>query len=154
MNRLLWRLLRDYCSFFILVVIVAVISVISRERSRDPLYQGEEGENQVAYILSKLPKDYYVINNVIIPSKNGTSQIDHVVVSPFGIFVIETKNYKGWIFGYENNKKWKETFKTTEGSYFWNPIKQNWGHVYALSEYLNLDKKSFGRSSCSQMSAN
>lgn len=138
---------RLYVKIAIFIIIVVIIALIIRERNfsvlRDPSYQGEAGENYVAYILSKLPEDYYSINNVIIPSQNGTSQIDHVVVSPFGIFVIETKNYKGWIFGYENSKKWKETFKTTDGSYFWNPIKQNWGHVYALSEYLNLNKRVF-----------
>jgi len=64
-------------------------------------------------------------------------------VSPYGIFVVETKNYSGWIFGSENSKRWKETFKTTEGHFFYNPIKQNWGHIYALAERLRLDVRLF-----------
>ena len=101
------------------------------------------GEKHVVNILKSLPQNYYVINNVIVPNRQGTSQIDHVVVSTYGIFVIETKNYSGWVFGSENSEKWKETFRTTKGCYFRNPIKQNWGHVYALAEYLNLSKRVF-----------
>lgn len=78
-----------------------------------------------------------------ISNKEYTTQIDHVVVSPFGIFVIETKNYSGWIFGEEKSKRWKETFKTTEGRYFYNPIKQNWGHTFALAERLQLNVRLF-----------
>ncbi len=80
---------------------------------------------------------------MIVPNQQGTSQIDHVVVSPFGIFVIETKNYTGFVSGAENGENWKEAFRTTGGNTFRNPIKQNWGHIYALSEYLNYDKRVF-----------
>lgn len=117
--------------------------------STNPSNIGKEGENEVSNILHSLPKDYLVINNVIIPdqstdpSKNYTTQIDHVVVSPFGVFVIETKNYGGWIFGSEKSKRWKQTFKTTPGHYFYNPIKQNWGHTFALAEHLQLDIRVF-----------
>jgi len=51
---------------------------------------------------------YYRIDNAIIPSQNGTTQIDHVVLSVFGIFVIETKNLKGWIFGSPESDKWTQ----------------------------------------------
>ena len=99
---------------------------------------------RVSFILSSLPQEYHVINDVIIPdqvtdpSKKYTTQIDHVVVSPYGVFVIETKNYDGWILGAEETKKWKQTFKTTPTQSFYNPIKQNWGHTYALAEHLKL----------------
>ena len=93
-------------------------------------------------ILKSLPREYYEINGVIIPSGNATTQIDHIVISRYGIFVIETKNYSGWIFGADNSKKWKQTFPK-ESHYFYNPIKQNWGHIYALSEFLKLDKTYF-----------
>ena len=53
--------------------------------------------------------------------------------------MIETKNYSGWIFGSEESKRWKETFKTTRARFFYNPIKQNWGHAYALAEHLGLN---------------
>jgi hypothetical protein len=46
-----------------------------------------------------LDKEFYTdVNNVTIPSTNGTTQIDHIIVSPYGIFVVETKNMDGWIY--------------------------------------------------------
>lgn len=57
--------------------------------------KGKVGEKVVAGKLDHLPKDQYrVLNNVTIPTPKGSSQIDHLVVSIYGIFVIETKNYK------------------------------------------------------------
>ena len=126
--------------FFILGLLMTLFIV--RIVLRSPKHHGMVGEKRVAKILYSLPKDYHTINNVIIPNRQTTSQIDHVVVSPHGIFVIETKNYSGWIFGEENSKEWKQTFKT-KGNFFRNPIKQNWGHIYALTEYLDLNRRVF-----------
>ena len=110
---------------------------------------GKLGESEVSFVLHSLPLEYLAIDDVIIPdqvtdpSKRYTTQIDHIVISPFGIFVIETKNYKGWIYGSEKSKDWKETFRTTPAHYFYNPIKQNLGHVYALAEHLRLNTNLF-----------
>ena len=110
---------------------------------------GKDGESEVSSVLRTLPQEYLVVNNVIIPdqvtdpNKKHTTQIDHIVVSPFGVFVIETKNYKGWILGSEKSKEWKEVFRTTPEHYFYNPIKQNWGHIYALAEHLRLNTRIF-----------
>lgn len=126
----------------IIFVLVIVFFISIPVDTNCPSQIGAEGEHEVSELLKSLPQDYHEISDVIIPTKYGTTQIDHVVVSPYGIFVIETKNYSGWIFGSNNSKKWKQTFKT--GShYFYNPIKQNWAHIYALSELLNLYIKSF-----------
>ena len=134
----------------IAIIVFLVIKVIKNATDfRDPSYKGKVGEDEVSYVLRSLPQEYLVINNVIIPdqgsgpNKKYTTQIDHVVVSPFGIFVIETKNYSGWIFGSENSKRWKQTFKTTQGHYLYNPIKQNWGHTFALAERLRLNIRVF-----------
>ena len=64
---------------------------------------GDIGESRTAYYLHKLPTDTYtVFNDVIVTDSEGrTTQIDHIVVSRYGIFVVETKCYKGWIFGNE-----------------------------------------------------
>ena len=135
-----------------IIVLVAVLGSDKSNHSKNSSYSRENvyanykgviGEDRVSHILRALPDSYHVINNVIVPNQKSTSQIDHVVVSPFGIFVIETKNYSGWIFGSDNSEKWKETFRTTGGQFFRNPIKQNWAHVYALQEYLNIDKRVF-----------
>ncbi len=135
---------------FVVLVLIIVIAFISVQNERDkPSNRGKIGESQVSRVLDSLPEEYTVVNDVTIPDQKGisdttyTTQIDHVVVSPYGIFVVETKNYSGWIFGSENSKRWKETFKTTEGHFFYNPIKQNWGHIYALAERLRLDVRLF-----------
>ena len=108
-----------YLIAFFLLALAIVIKLIGRS----PKFIGKVGENKVARILNSLPREYKVVNNVIIPNQRGTSQIDHIVLSPYGIFVIETKNYSGWIFGNEQSEKWKQTFKTTQGNYFYNPLK-------------------------------
>ena len=128
--------------YLIAFILIAAAFLLKRIGKR-PSVIGKAGENKVARILDSLPSAYKVLNNVIIPNQRGTSQIDHIVVSPYGIFVIETKNYEGWIFGSENSEQWKQTFKTTKGHEFYNPIKQNWGHIYTLASYLKIDKRVF-----------
>lgn len=102
-----------------------------------PKIKGWIGEATVASILSKLPKEEYItINNVMLHTAHGTTQIDHIVVSIYGIFVIETKNYRGWITGSDNSEQWVKNMYGKKYS-FRNPIKQNWGHVKALEDLLN-----------------
>lgn len=86
-------------------------------------------------LLSFLGNKYHVYNDVLIPTTNGTSQIDHIIVSPYGIFVIETKNYKGWIFGGPNNYKWTQNIYGKKYTHY-NPIKQNIGHITALKRLI------------------
>lgn len=82
-------------------------------------------------------KEYYIFNNLILPSDYGIStQIDHVVVSKYGIFVIESKDYNGWIFGSVNSKKWTQCLPRGYKFQFQNPLRQNWGHVTALKALL------------------
>lgn len=84
-------------------------------------------------------KTYHTFRNVIVPSSNGTTQIDHILVSPFGLFVIETKTMRGWIFGSPEQQKWTQSIYGRKYS-FQNPIKQNFRHIKCLSEYLELDQ--------------
>ena len=63
-----------------------------------PDVKGFIGEKTVASELDRLPsEEYRILNDVLISFGSGSSQIDHIVISIYGIFVIETKNYKGWI---------------------------------------------------------
>ena len=99
--------------------------------------KGAIGESNVARTLRRLPKDEYkVFNNLLLHTNRGSSQIDHLIVSIYGIFVIETKRYSGWIHGNEKSQNWTQTIykKRTK---FRNPIKQNWSHIYALKEILS-----------------
>jgi hypothetical protein len=75
----------------------------------------------------------------MIPSRDKTTQIDHIVVSRFGIFVIETKNYKGIIYGRERDTMWKQYINPNCKYQFMNPLHQNYGHVMALKALLDED---------------
>ncbi|MEZ0259394.1 MAG: NERD domain-containing protein [Alphaproteobacteria bacterium] len=85
-------------------------------------------------------KTYRRLNNVIIPSKNGTSQIDHLLVSTFGVFIIETKNIRGWIFGSESQSDWTQVLYGKKYS-FQNPLRQTFRQKKVLSEYLGLEER-------------
>lgn len=103
--------------------------------------KGIIGEKTVTLILNFLDKsDYKVIHNVVLQIGGVTTQIDHVVISSFGIFVIETKNYKGWITGYEKSEYWTQVIYKYR-SKFYNPIFQNAGHITALKSYLKEYRK-------------
>jgi len=110
---------------------------------RSPSVKGELGEFRVNLLLKlSLPKDkYHLIKNVTLPAEDGTTQIDHVLVSQYGVFVIETKNMKGWIFGSANQKQWtQKIFKYS--SKFQNPIHQNYKHIKVLESCLKIDPSS------------
>lgn len=101
------------------------------------------GEFWVKLELRKLPKDKNVVlNDIMIKDEKGTHQIDHLVISKFGIFVIEMKNYYGLIKGKEFDNKWCQYLGKNK-SYFINPIHQNFGHIKSLSNLLKLDDKYF-----------
>lgn len=102
-------------------------------------FKGVVGELLVSFMLrySLNKEDYYLINNVTLPTEEGTTQIDHIVVSPYGVFVIETKNMKGWIFGTEFQKEWTQKIFKYAGT-FQNPLHQNYKHTKTLEKLLDL----------------
>ena len=102
-------------------------------------FKGVFGEWQVNLLIKLFlnKADYHLIKNVTLLTEDGTTQIDHIIVSKFGIFVIETKNMKGWIFGSANQKVWtQKIFKHT--SKFQNPLHQNYKHVKTLQSCLGI----------------
>ena len=80
---------------------------------------------------------YRRIHNLVLPSQGGTTQIDHVLVSVYGIFVVETKNMQGWIFGDEHSSHWTQSIYGKK-SRFQNPLRQNYRHVRAVAEFLGI----------------
>lgn len=98
-----------------------------------PGLRGREGELLVSHVLSKLPESKYQIHeDLLLPSsRGGDTQIDHVVFSCFGIFVIEVKNYRGWIFAGKNDRFWTQV-NYRQKDKFQNPLRQNYGHIKAL----------------------
>lgn len=106
---------------------------------KTPWFKGVFGEFLVNFAAKLfLKKDtYHLIKNVTLPTEDGTTQIDHIIVSKYGIFVIETKNMKGWIFGGENQRTWtQKIYKHT--SKFQNPLHQNYKHTKTLQSCLDL----------------
>jgi restriction system protein len=82
---------------------------------------------------------YFIFNNIILPSQNTeTTQIDHIVVSRYGIFVIESKEVSGWIFANNSRKHWTQTFPRGRKYSMYNPILQNYCHVSAIKNQLGF----------------
>ncbi|WP_151811068.1 nuclease-related domain-containing protein [Acinetobacter bereziniae] len=126
--------------------VVLVLIVITLIKLFKPFLKGKLGEFAVsAHVKLYLDKQNYSLLNdcTLLDEQNQTTQIDHILLSPFGIFVIETKNYKGWIFGTERQKNW--TQKIYKKSYkFQNPLHQNYKHQkvleYVLADIVDADQ--------------
>lgn len=134
-------------SLVIIGIVVAVVLAVGQKLLSGPRFRGWCGERMVAFCLQKLdPQRYCVLNNIYLPMPDGTTtQIDHIVVSPYGVFVIETKMYKGWIFGDANSKVWtqgicKKGFRTPVKNTFQNPLHQNYAHLCAIENCTGIPK--------------
>ena len=88
-----------------LIPIIVVVSIL-----KSPWGKGQMGELFVRFMLRlRLDKTVYLpLHNVTLATPDGSTQIDHVLVSRFGIFSIETKNMQGWIFGSERQAEWTQ----------------------------------------------
>ena len=106
---------------------------------KSPWFKGKFGEFLVN-LSARLFLDksrYHLIKNVTLPTEDGSTQIDHVLVSEFGVFVVETKNMKGWIFGSPHQRLWtQKIFRSSHK--FQNPLHQNYKHVKTLQQLLGL----------------
>ena len=126
-------------SFIVLIGLTILIIYMSSAR-----HKGKKGEKSVARMLNWYTDHYggFVINDIIIPGENTkTSQIDHILLTGSGIWVIETKNYSGRIYGSEYDYEWTQVlnYGRTKNR-FYNPIKQNETHVNNLKNLL-VDKQ-------------
>ncbi|MCL7749186.1 nuclease-related domain-containing protein [Halalkalibacter alkaliphilus] len=98
--------------------------------------KGEIGEYKIDIQLDQLPKDCCYLSDLLVTNpkaKSGFSQIDHVVLTPYGIFVIETKNYQGTIYGGKERKTWLVNGKFK----MMNPFVQNYGYIKALASIIH-----------------
>lgn len=106
---------------------------------KSPWFKGKFGEFLVnlsmRWFLDK--SRYHLIKNVTLPTEDGTTQIDHVLVSEFGVFVVETKNMRGWIFGRPHQRTWTQKIYRSNHK-FQNPLHQNYKHVKTLQTLLGL----------------
>jgi hypothetical protein len=118
-------------TIFILLLIVGVYL-------KNPSVRGRCGEKKVRRIIGKTVEGKrYVINDIIFMHDGKTSQIDHIIINPRGVFVIETKNYSGKIYGSETQREWTQVLAYGNvKNKFYNPIKQNATHVYNVKKIV------------------
>lgn len=129
-------------TILIVLVIVAVSASATLLGAHSALRRGRRGERNVASLLSALSSEYRVFNDVYVNVQGRSVQIDHIVVSPYGIFVIETKSYTGWVYGTDYSEFWTKNMYGAKFR-FRNPIKQNYGHKKALIHLSGLPDDKF-----------
>lgn len=115
----------------ILIVILIPLNIVLKKHV--PKWKGKAGEKLVKRILGELnPTSYYVLHDVTVHTEYGdTTQIDHIVIAETGVFVIETKNYEGWIYGSEKSARWTQGIFRKKSS-FQNPFRQNYKHIKTI----------------------
>jgi len=122
------------------IPLIAVALVIKFTWKSLIIIRGNKGERRVFNTLLQLPESYRVLNDVTIKVGDKEAQIDHVIISPFGAWCIETKSHLGRIYGKESDKNWTQKKKSEKGKIystsFYNPIAQNAVHCRRLREYL------------------
>ena len=118
--------------------LLLVIIVLSISKTR--FFKGWVGEQTVRYISrTRLEKqDYLAAHNVTLETGEGTTQIDHIYISQYGLFVVETKNFSGWIFGSERGATWTQQIYKMKYK-FQNPLRQNYKHLKAIESALGID---------------
>ncbi|MDE6411241.1 MAG: NERD domain-containing protein [Clostridia bacterium] len=128
-------------ALFALMIIGVLVGLIVAVKRSTPTGKGDFGENAVAKALGgTVQGKQYLINDLLFEISGHSCQIDHVFINRNGIWVIETKNYAGTIYGEDSYREWKQVLG--DGSTvnpFYNPVKQNKTHIYRLKEYLNAD---------------
>jgi hypothetical protein len=102
--------------------------------------KGNYGEFLTFSCLEKLDGHHKLMTNLyLLKEDDSTTEVDLIMLSETGIYVFESKNYGGWIFGDEKNKNWIQTFQNKQKNRFFNPIWQNKGHITALKNALKID---------------
>lgn len=150
----------------LLILIIILIALFTRytktrsykKRSYKSRYQKESGNSYLKTMTDKgtfgeyktfcelqnVKGKYKILTNLYIPKGNSeTTEIDLVCIHETGIYVLESKNYGGWIFGDERDRNWTQSFGNGHKERFYNPIKQNNIHITYLKKLLEFDSKIF-----------
>ena len=105
----------------------------------EAIVKGWTGELKTKFINHIfLDKEYRAFNNILIQTDTGSTQIDHIIVSEYGLFTIETKDKTGWIFGDPHQEQWTQVIYGKKYQ-FQNPLRQNYRHTKSLAEFLKID---------------
>jgi len=110
--------------------------------------KGAEGEMKIASILKSTPGNGKVLLNTYVPKINNHkefTEIDIIYINSSGIYVIESKNYSGVIVGSDGYTQWEQRLRGKNNKYrFYNPVRQNEGHIKHLQNLLyNVNKDAF-----------
>lgn len=125
---------------FSLVGLVGLVIgfAVGRSQAALPSLQNRGEARLVHEIQTRfVAPNYHLMNHITLQMHDGTTQVDHILVSRFGVFVIETKDYNGWIFANAKHANWTQVFFQKK-SQFQNPIFQNLRHVRAVHEVLDF----------------
>lgn len=135
MTQLWWHIIANYWWLLLLIFFLGVL--------KSATFKGWAGERRVKSVTLQLdPYSYTIFHDVTLPTPTGTTQIDHIIISTHGIFVIETKNYSGWIFGSQNSSYWTQVIYKNKNK-FQNPLRQNYKHIKTLQELTQLPFNAF-----------
>lgn len=120
------------------IILLAVFFGFTLGRNRSHSIQNNGEALLARHLLESFSApNYHLMNNVTLRVQDGTTQVDHILVSKFGVFVIETKDYKGWIFANPNHTTWTQVIFSSKFK-FQNPIYQNYKHVRAVQALLDF----------------
>ena len=127
---------------FLLPLVVLIAATALGVVLRLPSVRGGFGEHLVDRALRKGldGRDYRIFSDLLLPTTDGTTQIDHVVVSRFGVFVIETKNMRGLIVGSVRDAQWTQ-YRGRRRYPFQNPLRQNYRHAKAVEQALGVSER-------------
>lgn len=106
---------------------------------------GQFGEFATEYALTNknLDGELVVLKNIYVPTQGKTTEIDLLMIHEKGIFVFESKNYSGWIFGSADQLNWTQSLQNGDKNKFYNPIRQNRTHIKALAAFLEKPVSEF-----------
>lgn len=130
----------------IFIVLAVIISSVSSENKteREITAAGKQGEERTAHLLNSLPDNYKLIRNAVISYEGRESEIDNIVVGNTGVFIIETKNHRGYISGDCHEMYWAQhkidNYGECHSKNFYNPTKQVATHIYRLKGIFRQNK--------------
>ena len=129
---------------FIALAIIIASASSKNKTEREITAAGKQGEERTAYLLHSLPDNYILIRNAVINYEGRKSEIDNIVVGATGVFVVETKNHKGYIYGDCHERYWLQykidDYGIDHRKYFYNPTKQVATHIYRLKGIFKENK--------------
>ena len=143
MNDIANQLIAQIIPWMVLAAVISILGPALRVFIW-PKLKGWLGEAAINFLIKHHlePATYHLIPDVMLPTADGTTQIDHVIVSRYGIFVLETKTFKGWIFGDEKSaQRTQQIFR--KKSQFMNPLRQNYKHTKTLATLKGIPEDYF-----------